>query len=317
MAVANGQLLAYFWLITLTAVLAMVLGGEILIQIGGPSFESAAPIIPLTAGAMSMPALYRSVSSMAVYPNKKRNFVLATILAAVLYVGFMLLLLTHTGLGIYTAPIAMMAAFLLPSTAMFLRSQLGDKPIDFPYLAMLWATLVAVVIAVGFHFIHPAGELDEAAGDRGPDAGLVRVAVRAADHPQGPLASDSPHRAVGAPEGLGAQVRPGRRAGLVEASERKALRAAVVDRLPPAALVPSTVDGDGAGNGGEAGDGAKATEKRGDPRPRLRRTPPKGRGWSGCCAAPASGAGSRSRSRASWTPASRCTCSPISRWRCA
>src|SRR5438093_1525156 len=77
MAVANGQLLAYFWLITLTAVLAMVLGGEILIQIGGPSFESAAPIIPLTAGAMSMPALFRTVASMSVYPNKKRTFVLS------------------------------------------------------------------------------------------------------------------------------------------------------------------------------------------------------------------------------------------------
>ena len=36
-AVANGQMLAYFWLLTLTAVLAMVLGGEILIQIGGSS----------------------------------------------------------------------------------------------------------------------------------------------------------------------------------------------------------------------------------------------------------------------------------------
>ena len=35
MQVANGQMLAYFWLLTLTAVLAMVLGGEILIQIGG------------------------------------------------------------------------------------------------------------------------------------------------------------------------------------------------------------------------------------------------------------------------------------------
>ena len=50
MAVANGQLLAYFWLITLTAVLAMVLGGEILIQIGGPRFESAAPIDPADRG---------------------------------------------------------------------------------------------------------------------------------------------------------------------------------------------------------------------------------------------------------------------------
>ena len=70
MAVANGQLLAYFWLITLTAVLAMVLGGEILIQIGGPAFESAAPIVPLTAAAMSMPALYRTVSSMADLPEQ-------------------------------------------------------------------------------------------------------------------------------------------------------------------------------------------------------------------------------------------------------
>jgi len=63
--VAQGQLLAYFVLITLTAVLAMVLGGEILIQIGGPQFESAAPLIPLTAAAMSMPALYRTVNSVA------------------------------------------------------------------------------------------------------------------------------------------------------------------------------------------------------------------------------------------------------------
>ena len=81
-AVAQGQLLAYFVLITLTAVLAMVLGGEILIQIGGPTFESAAPIIPLTAAAMSMPALYRTVSSMSTYPNKRRIFVIATICAA-------------------------------------------------------------------------------------------------------------------------------------------------------------------------------------------------------------------------------------------
>ncbi len=260
MAVANGQLLAYFWLITLTAVLAMVLGGEILIQIGGPSFESAAPIIPLTAGAMSMPALYRSVSSMAVYPNKKRNFVLATILAAILYVGFMLLLLTHTGLGIYTAPIAMMAAFLLPSTAMFLRSQLGDKPIDFPYLAMLWATLVAVVIAVGFHFIHPAGEWTKL-----PVIAILmlvwfaslfvlRIIPKAHWHPIRHIALSAIRR------GSALKFDPGAGLDSLKPPERKALRAAVVDRLPPAALVPSTVDGHGASNGPQAGDGAKATK---------------------------------------------------------
>jgi O-antigen/teichoic acid export membrane protein len=259
-AVANGQLLAYFWLITLTAVLAMVLGGEILIQIGGPSFESAAPIIPLTAAAMSMPALYRTVSSMAAYPNKRRTFVMATILVAILYVGFMLLLLSNTGLGIYTAPIAMLAAFLLPSTAMFLRSQLGDKPIDFPYLAMLWATLVAVVIALGFHFIHPAGEWTKL-----PVIAVLmllwfaslfvlRIIPQAHWPPIRHIALSAIRR------GSALKFDPGAGLGSLKPPERKALRVAVVDRLPPAALVPSTVDGAGAGNGGEAGDGARATD---------------------------------------------------------
>ena len=51
-AVAQGQMLAYFYLITLTAILAMVLGGEILIVVGGSQFESVAPLVPLTAAAM-------------------------------------------------------------------------------------------------------------------------------------------------------------------------------------------------------------------------------------------------------------------------
>ena len=49
-AVANGQLLAYFLLITLTAVLAMVLGGEILIQIGGPRVRVGRPDHPADRG---------------------------------------------------------------------------------------------------------------------------------------------------------------------------------------------------------------------------------------------------------------------------
>ena len=48
--VAQGQLLAYFVLITLTAVLAMVLGGEILIQIGGPRVRVGRPDRPADRG---------------------------------------------------------------------------------------------------------------------------------------------------------------------------------------------------------------------------------------------------------------------------
>jgi O-antigen/teichoic acid export membrane protein len=260
MAVANGQLLAYFWLITLTAVLAMVLGGEILIQIGGPRFESAAPIIPLTAGAMSMPALFRTVASMSVYPNKKRTFVLSTILVAIMYVVFMLLLLSNTGLGIYTAPISMIAAFMLPATALFLRSQLGDKPIDFPYLAMLWATVVAVVIAVGFHYFHPAGEV--------PKLGVIvilmlvwfaslfvlRIIPQAHWHPIRHIALSALRR------GSALKFDPGAGLDALEPGERTALRAAIVDRMSPAALVPAAADGHGAGDANEASDGAKPTK---------------------------------------------------------
>ena len=117
-------MLAYFWLLTLTAVLAMVLGGEILIQIGGQRFESAAPLIPLTAGAMSMP---RSVSKREPVresiPTSAGTSSSATILVAVAYIGFMLLLLSGTNLGIYSAPIAMLTAFRSRSVVMFTRSQ--------------------------------------------------------------------------------------------------------------------------------------------------------------------------------------------------
>ena len=62
-AVANGQMLAYFWLMTLTAVLAMVLGGEILIQIGRPEVRVGGAPDPADRG--------RDVDARAV-PNDQR-----------------------------------------------------------------------------------------------------------------------------------------------------------------------------------------------------------------------------------------------------
>ncbi len=215
-AVAQGQLLAYFVLITLTAVLAMVLGGEILIQIGGPSFESAAPIIPLTAAAMSMPALYRTVGSMSTYPNKRRVFVIATICAALFYLGLMLLLLSQTEIGIYAAPISMLLAFMIPSTFMFLRSQLGAQPIEFPYLAMLQATLVASGAGGRLPLRPPRQRVAPAARDRPRDDDLVRLPVRAADHPPVPLAPDPAHRPLGI-QGIGSALGRARGAWLAAA----------------------------------------------------------------------------------------------------
>ena len=229
--VANGQLLAYFVLITLTAVLAMVLAGEILIQIGGPRFESVAAIVPLTAAAMSMPALYRTVSAMSTYRNKRRIFVLATIFAALVFVGLMLLLLSLTDIGIYAAPISMLLAFLIPSTFIFLRSQLGDRPILFPYLAILQATLVASALAVAYHFAHPGNEWLQL-----PVIALVmaiwiaslfalRIIPKYHWHPIA-------HIVRSALRGSALRFDARRGLGALELGDRVALRTAVIDRLP-------------------------------------------------------------------------------------
>jgi O-antigen/teichoic acid export membrane protein len=247
-AVANGQMLSYFWLLTLTAVLAMVLGGEILIQIGGHKFASAAPLIPLTAGAMSMPALYRSVSQYAVYPNKRRNFVTATILVAVSYIAFMLLLLNGTNLGIYAAPISMLVAFTIPIVIMFTYSQRGSRALDFPYMSMSLATLVATGIAVGFHFLHPAGKLEKLpviAALMLIWFGLLfvlRIIPRYHWKPLSHITKSALRR--------GSALKFSPKAGLrsLTPGDRKALRTAIVDRIPPEVLAPP-----GAGPPAQAG----------------------------------------------------------------
>jgi O-antigen/teichoic acid export membrane protein len=251
-AVANGQMLAYFYLITLTAILAMVLGGEILITIGGPKFASAAPLVPLTAAAMSMPALFRTVAAMAVYPYPRRIFVWSAIFVGVAYVGLAVLLLSSTGLGIYAPPIAMIIAFMLPSTLMFALSQFGKRPIRFPYLLMLEATLVAVALAVSYHFSHPANEWIQV----GIIAVLMiiwlaslfvlRIIPRHHWEPLRHIARSVLKRgsALKFDEGAGLNALAPR--------ERMALHLAVVDRIPDETLVPSLGDGQ---NSEDAGSG--------------------------------------------------------------
>ena len=246
-AIAQGQLLAYFVLITLTAVLAMVLAGEILIQIGGPRFESAAPIIPLTAAAMSMPALYRTVTSMAAYPNKRRTFIIATILAGIAYVPLMILFVPM--FGIYGAPLSLLVTFAVPAVALFGRSQLGKDPIDFPYRAMLQATLIAAAIAVGYHFFHPENKFLQL-----PLIALLmlvwlaslfvlRVIPQYHWHP-------IRHIAVSAVKGSALRLDVGAGLGSLKPRDRRALRTAIVERMPAHALVSaaeSANDGDAAG----------------------------------------------------------------------
>jgi O-antigen/teichoic acid export membrane protein len=248
-AVANGQLLAYFYLITLTAILAMVLGGEILIAVGGGQFETVAALVPLTAAAMSMPALFRTIAMTTSYPNKRKFFVGSAIFVAVAFMGVCVALLAFTDWGIYAPPAAMIAAFMIPSTAMFALSQRGDKPIDFPYVPMIQATLVACALAVAYHFAHPADEWVQA-----PVIVLVMAAwavllfaLRVIPEMHWRPIAHIARSAVG----RGSVLKFDKRAGLrsIDPGDRGALRAAVRDRLSDEVLVPAG-GGDGGGDSG-------------------------------------------------------------------
>jgi O-antigen/teichoic acid export membrane protein len=259
-AVAKGQLLAYFLLISITAVLAMLLGGELLIHIAGNKFQSAAPIIPLTAAAMTMPALFRSIGQMSSYPKKRVTFVSSCCFIAAAYIAFLVFLAPR--IGIYGAPLALIIAFMIPITFMFLRSQLGQKPMDFPYIAILKAGVIAAAIATGFHLLHPRNHVLQLI------CIVVLMCVWFALLPLlriVPEAHWRPILHIFRSFFRGAAMRFDTEPGLaaLNPADREALRAAVIDRLPAQTLVPLAAGG-GNGGGDGAGDGDGAVDGDGE-----------------------------------------------------
>jgi hypothetical protein len=136
----------------------------------------------------------------------------------------------------------MICAFMLPSTLMFGLSQFGKNPIKFPYALMAEATLVAVALAVSYHFAHPSGKLIQL-----PFIAAVmvlwlcllfvlRIIPR---HHWGPI-SHIVRSALGRHSALQFNPRAGLRA--IGSDGRDELRAAVLDRVPDDTLVPDYVD---------------------------------------------------------------------------
>ena len=153
-AVAKGQLLAYFLILSIFAILAMILtGGALLLAAAGPSYDKAAPLIPLTAAMMTMPALFRTVNGQSFFPHKRAFFISCVIFAAVSYVGWMILLVPR--FGIVGAPVCSLLGFGIPTLALFIKNQRGKGKIDLPDLAIAKAVLMAAAIAVFFDETQP------------------------------------------------------------------------------------------------------------------------------------------------------------------
>jgi O-antigen/teichoic acid export membrane protein len=233
-SIADGQILGYFVLVCISSVLVMVLIGQLLIDIAPPEFEDAAPLIPLTAAGLTMPALWRTMHSQTAWPGKSRlTFVVATMLAAAMFVGICLLLAPE--IGIYAAPVAMLVGFSIPISYFFVRCQLSENRIDFPYREVGRALLVATVIGVGFHLLPEMPALVEALVIA-LLVGLYLAALlvlRVVPENHWPALSEM---ATSMLTGRADRVNPRRGLRALEPGDRELLRVAVCERMSPAAF---------------------------------------------------------------------------------
>lgn len=235
-ATVQGQLLGYFVVLCVFSVLAMILGGEILVDLAPPEYAAAAGLIPFTAAAAVMPSVYRTVNQNTNLSHNRALFILGCVGAAIAFVTITSLLAPE--IGAYAAPIGMLVGFGVPSGLMFARNQISSgKPIAFPYLPVAISIVLAAAIAAGFQVL----QLDKWI-ELGIAVGLL-VAFLAALVPLGVIPEEhrTPllHTVRSLGRGTPAIFLP--REGLLalEPHEREELRIAVIAQLPAERLAPA------------------------------------------------------------------------------
>lgn len=141
----RGQLLGYFLILCISAVLAMVLLGGVVVEVAPSEFSDLAPLIPLTALGMMGPALIRTVSQQTNWPDRTRaTSIFSAAGAAALFIVVTMLLAPE--IGVYAAPVGMIAGMLPPVVYILVRCQRGPDRIAIPYPAVGTALGLAIVV---------------------------------------------------------------------------------------------------------------------------------------------------------------------------
>jgi O-antigen/teichoic acid export membrane protein len=156
--VARGAMLTYFGLICISGLLGVALFAPAVIRVA-PSFEDAAPLIPLLAAGALMPYVLRGVNKASSIQRKRRNYIAAVSSSAVIFVVACIVLVQLLGLA--GAPLAMIIAFSFGAGFMFWRSQHGEKPLYVYYRSLLGAALLATATGAAYYLINPSGLLLE------------------------------------------------------------------------------------------------------------------------------------------------------------
>ncbi len=141
---ARGTQFGYFVLMLTGTMLVVTVFAEVLVRVSPASYGAAAPLVPLLAGGLVAPTVYRMLNKSVKYGDKRIPFIIGAVCAAILFIGLSIPLIE--AFGVRGAPMAMMLAFLPPGIYIFYRSQSGRSPIDLPWRAMGIAIGLALIL---------------------------------------------------------------------------------------------------------------------------------------------------------------------------
>jgi O-antigen/teichoic acid export membrane protein len=242
-ATAQGQLLGYFVLLAIFAVLVMVLLGTVIVDAAPPEYAAAAGLIPFCAAGFVASPLLRTVNMfVSGIPRKRFKFVAGVVLGALLFAGTVVALAPE--IGAYAAPVGMMIGFGVPSLYLFVACQRSKRALDFPYLEMLRALLLAGAVGALFQLLPELGVLLEAIIAfvmLGVYLGLLLAFRVIPEHHWQPLR----HMARSLARGTAVNLNPRKGLRRLDPGEREELRVAVMNGLPAERLGPE--GGNGAG----------------------------------------------------------------------
>ncbi len=267
---ARGTQFGYFWIMLAGTMLATTVMATVMVRVAPPSYAGAAPLIPLVAGGLVAPTVYRMTNKSVKYADKRVPFIIGAVIAMFTFVGLCLVLIPE--LGVDGAPLAMMGAFVPPTLFVFFKSQRGRSPIILPWRSMIVASVAAVAVAWAHNLLDPGFWVLEIL------AGIVAILLWCVLCVVGG-AIPKQHRAplLAMVKGLrdrGHGFEPAAGLDALRPRERKALRRAILRGMPPERAARPLL-GDEGEDGGEWRGWRRRSHHRGERA--ARRAAPAGR----------------------------------------
>lgn len=153
----RGAVVVYFLLAVLGMLLASALLVDAVAGVVPATYEGFVPLVPLIAAAFTAPTLLKVLNKSAIFPGKRRVFVVCVVGSAGLFVPLALVMIPW--LGPAGAPAAMLAAFVGPVAYVLARSQRGARPLELPYLRLVLAAAAAAACGALYHVIPAPGTM--------------------------------------------------------------------------------------------------------------------------------------------------------------